>query len=95
MATTKSKPKTQTIAINGDVIDGIAKGMTQSQRMATMITRPSLAAFTVKTFAPIAHDTDEFDIIFELQKAGAEVVGGDMGRIEKMPTALPCLSAPP
>jgi len=84
MPTTKSKPKSQTVALKGDVVDGIAKGMTQSQRIATMITRPSLAAFTVKAFAPIAHDTDEFDIIFELQKAGTEVVGGNMSRVEKM-----------
>lgn len=79
---TEEKPPA--VVLKGDFIDGVDKSMTQSQRMAALTTRSTLAAFTVKAYAGLATDTDEFDIVFELQKAGAEVVGGNMGRIEKM-----------
>lgn len=84
MATIKSKPTPPTVVLQGDGIEGLSKSMTQSQMMAALATRQTMAAFTVKAYAAIAKDADEFDIIAELQKAGAEVVGGNMGRIEKM-----------
>jgi hypothetical protein len=52
--------------------------------MAVLATRSGLTAFTVKAYACVASATDEADIIVELQKAGNEVVGGDLGRLERM-----------
>ena len=84
MATSKSKATSPTVVLNGSAVEGLEKSMTPSQRTAALATRSSMGAFTVKAYAGIASNTDEFDIVFELQKAGAEVVGGDMSRIEKM-----------
>ena len=84
MATSKSKSTPPTVVLKGAAIDGVDKGMTPSQMTAALATRSTLGAFTIKAYAGIADQTDEFDFIVELQKAGAEVVGGDMGRIEKM-----------
>jgi len=88
MATKKTAPTTPVpppVVVNGNEIEGLTKGMTQSQRLAALATRPSMAAaFTVKAFSGICNDVDEFDIIYELQKAGNEVVIGDMSRVEKM-----------
>ena len=80
----KAPAATPSTELQAYAIDGITKGMTTSQNMAVLATRSTLAAFTVKAYSGVAKDTDEADIITELQKAGNEVVGGDMGRVEKM-----------
>ena len=84
MATTKSKQTPSATVVRGDAIDGLVKGMTQSQSMAALATRSTMAAFTVKAYAGVSKDTEETDIITELQKAGSEVVGGNLGRVERM-----------
>ena len=80
----KAPAATPRTELQAYAIDGITKGMTTSQNMAVLATRSTLAAFTVKAYSGVAKDTEEADIITELQKAGNEVVGGDMGRVEKM-----------
>ena len=80
----KAPAATPSTELQAYAIDGITKGMTTSQNMAVLATRSTLAAFTVKAYSGVAKDTEEADIITELQKAGNEVVGGDMGRVEKM-----------
>jgi len=84
MATNKSKSQPPATVLQGNAIDGLAKGMTNSQNMAVLATRSALAAFTLKSYAGIASDTDECDLIVELQNAGNEVVSGNMGRVERM-----------
>ena len=81
----KAPPATPPVVWNGTALEGLSKSATHSQNMAALATRPSVAAaFTVKAYAGIAKDTDEYDIIEELQKAGNEVIGGNLSRVEKM-----------
>jgi hypothetical protein len=83
MATPKSKQTPPAPAIQVDVIDGLSKGMTHSQQVAALATRSTLAAMTVKKFGGLG-GAEELDIILELQMAGNEVVGGNLGRVERM-----------
>jgi len=85
MATKKTEPTTPPVVLNGTAIEGLNKTMTQSQAMASLATRSSgMAAFTVKAYSAFNTDTEESDIVLALQKAGDEVVAGDMGRVERM-----------
>jgi hypothetical protein len=83
MATPKSKQTPPAPAFQVDVINGLSKGMTHSQKVAALATRSTLAAMTIQKFGGVG-GAEELDIIFELQKAGNEVVGGNLGRVERM-----------
>ena len=76
------------VKFNGNVMEGISPEHTNSQNMAALTTRSSTgAAFTIRAYASACHEAEEFDIADALQQAGAEVVGGDLGRVEKMLTS--------
>lgn len=64
---------------------GFTEGNTDSQVMAALSTRSALTATTYKAFS--GGDAMEVtDLMGELRKAGEEVVGGNMGRVEIMLT---------
>jgi hypothetical protein len=63
---------------------GFTKGDTDSQVMAALSTRSALTATTYKAFAGGGEALEVTDLMGELRKAGEEVSGGDMSRVEKM-----------
>ena len=63
---------------------GFTKGDTDSKMMAALSTRSALTATTYKAFAGGGETLQVTDLMGELRKAGEEVAGGDMGRVEKM-----------
>ena len=65
---------------------GFTKGATDSQVMAALSTRSALTATTYKAFAGGGDSLEVSDLMGELRKAGEEVAGGNMNRIEKMLT---------
>lgn len=65
---------------------GFTKGDTDSQMMAALATRSALTATTYKAFAGAGDSLEVTDLMGELRKAGEEVSGGDMSRVEKMLT---------
>jgi len=87
----KAPPETGTesrVKFNGNVMEGISPEHTNSQNMAALTTRATTAAaFTIRAYSTACHEAEEFDIADALQQAGAEVVGGDLGRVEKMLTS--------
>ena len=60
--------------------------MTHSQLSAHLATRSVNSVRSLKKFAHVTQETEVSDILYELQKAGAEVVAGDLSRLEKMLT---------
>jgi hypothetical protein len=73
------------VKLNGNVMEGVSPELTNSQNMSALTTRSTTAAaFTVRAYSAVGHDAEEFDIAEALQLAGVEVVGGDLGRVEKM-----------
>jgi hypothetical protein len=70
---------------------GLAKdmstGMTSSQITASLTTKSVNTAFTLKKFTNVEDSIEVSDYILELQKAGNEVVNGDLGRLERMLTS--------
>jgi hypothetical protein len=65
-------------------LTGMSEDMTDSHLVAFMTTRSVNSAFTVKKFSNVIKETEISDFVCELQKAGNEVVKGDLGRLEKM-----------
>lgn len=63
---------------------GFTKGDTDSQVMAALSTRSALTATTYKAYAGGGDALQVTDLMGELRKAGEEVAGGDMNRVEKM-----------
>ena len=63
---------------------GFTRGDTQSQVLAALTTRSALTATTYKAYAGAGDELEVGDLMSELRKAGEEVAGGDMSRIEKM-----------
>ena len=89
MATTPPNPN----ALNLDerhliagLKEGLSSDMTKSHIVASMTTRSVNSAFTVKKFAHVEDSVEISDYILELQKAGNEVVDGNLGRLERMLT---------
>jgi hypothetical protein len=70
---------------------GCAKGLTSdmnsNQLLAAITTRSVNTAFTVKKFANVEDCVEVSDYMLELQKAGNEVVDGNLGRLERMLTS--------
>ena len=90
MATTPPNPN----ALNLDerhliagLKEGLSSDMTKSHIVASMTTRSVNSAFTVKKFAHVEDSVEISDYILELQKAGNEVVDGNLGRLERMLTS--------
>ena len=90
MATKKDlTPENDPNAIKYDhrhCLDGFTADMTSSQLLATATTRSVGAAYTVKQYANVANTVEITDYMAELDKAGSEVVKGDLTRLEKMLT---------
>jgi hypothetical protein len=63
---------------------GFTRGDTDSQVLAALTTRSALTATTYKAFAGAGDELEVGDLMRELRKAGEEVAGGDMSRVEKM-----------
>ncbi len=64
--------------------DGFTADMTNSQMMAVMATRSSLAATTIKAYAGGGDGLEVTDLMKALREVGEEVSGGNMESIEKM-----------
>lgn len=64
--------------------NGLTSDMNSNQLIAAMTTRSVNTAFTVKRFANVEDSVEVSDYILELQKAGNEVVDGNLGRLERM-----------
>jgi hypothetical protein len=67
--------------------EGLSSDMTPNHIVASMTTRSVNSAFTVKKFANVEESVEVSDYILELQKAGNEVVDGNLGRLERMLTS--------
>ena len=67
--------------------EGLSSDMTPNHIVASMTTRSVNSAFTVKRFANVEESVEVSDYILELQKAGNEVVDGNLGRLERMLTS--------
>ena len=72
--------------LTAGLIDNLSSEMTPNHLVASMTTLSVNTAFTVKKFANVDESVDVSDYILELQKAGNEVVGGNLGRLERMLT---------
>ena len=66
---------------------GLSSGMSQSHITASLTTKSINTAFTVKKFSNVEDSIEVSDYMLELQKAGTEVVSGDLGRLERMLTS--------
>ena len=67
--------------------EGLSSDMTPNHIVASMTTRSVNSAFTVKKFANVEDSVEVSDYILELQKAGNEVVNGNLSRLERMLTS--------
>jgi len=67
--------------------EGLSSDMTPNHIVASMTTRSVNSAFTVKKFANVEESVEVSDYILELQKAGNEVVDGNLSRLERMLTS--------
>lgn len=67
--------------------EGLSSDMTPNHIVASMTARSVNSAFTVKKFANVEDSVEVSDYILELQKAGNEVVDGNLGRLERMLTS--------
>jgi hypothetical protein len=67
-----------------DGVDGIKHGMTDSQVLASVVTRSGLSAPTLKAFGNVSDKLALPDLMDQLRAAGDEVVNGDMNRMERM-----------
>ena len=90
--TTKALPATPASPDpNGYQLDakewGFTKGKTDSQVVAVLSTRSALTATTYKAFAGGGESLQVTDLMNELRQAGAEVVAGNMSRLEVMLTS--------
>jgi hypothetical protein len=79
----KSDPNTYQISAEDW---GFSKGDTESQVLAALSTRSALSATTFKAFTNGGNDLEVSDLMRELRKAGEEVAGGNLSRVEKMLT---------
>jgi hypothetical protein len=69
-----------------DGVEGVKIGMTDSQVIATVVTRSGMSASTLKAYSSAGDSLEVTDLMNELVKAGDEVVAGNMGRMERMLT---------
>ena len=77
-----AKPDPNTFEMGAS--DGATADSTQSQMLAVLATKTSLAALAMKGYVGSQDDLMVKDLVTELKKAGDEIVAGDLGRIERM-----------
>ena len=65
---------------------GFTKDDTHSRALAALSTRSAMTATTYKAYAGGGDMLEVSDLMIELRKAGDEVAGGNMSRVEKMLT---------
>jgi len=73
--------------LEAGMAEGLSSGMTPSHITASLTTKSVNTAFTLKKFTNVEDSIEVSDYILELQKAGNEVVKGDLGRLERMLTS--------
>ena len=73
--------------LTAGLIDNLSSEMSPNHLVASMTTLSVNTAFTVKKFANVEDSVEVSDYILELQKAGNEVVNGNLGRLERMLTS--------
>ena len=90
MAAKKSTPKTAPAAPqqkrNPDAFEVVKSESTTSQALAKLATTSVLSAITLKRYSGAGDALEVPDLVTEMTIAGDEVVGGDMGRVERMLT---------
>lgn len=86
MATKKNAaPNVDTNKIKvAEGVDGVTKDMTPSQVASAVITRGALVTHTMKAYSMAGDEVEVTDLLAELRTAGNEVVGNDLGRMERM-----------
>ena len=85
-ATAKKPPAATPAKRNPDAIEGVVKKETTSQALAKLATTSVLSAVTLKRYSGGGDALGVPDLVDEMRKAGDEVVGGNMGRVERMLT---------
>lgn len=73
--------------LTAGLIDNLSSEMSPNHLVASMTTLSVNTAFTVKKFANVEDSVEVSDYILELQKAGNEVVDGNLSRLERMLTS--------
>ena len=73
--------------LTAGLIGNLSSEMTPNHLVASMTTLSVNTAFTVKKFANVEDSVEVSDYILELQKAGNEVVSGNLSRLERMLTS--------
>lgn len=81
--TAKSDPGT--LQLQGDDL-GLTKDMTQSQLLVGVIGKGVMAAQVTKAYANVGDDMTIGDLMIDMRNSGDDVVGGDLGRMERMLT---------
>lgn len=88
MATKKANAKKTTAATpakrNPEAFEVVKSTDTTSQAMAKLVTTSVLSAVTLKRYSGAGDALEMPDLVGEMRKAGDEVVGGNMGRVERM-----------
>lgn len=73
--------------LTAGLIDNLSSEMSPNHLVASMTTLSVNTAFSVKKFANVEDSVEVSDYILELQKAGNEVVDGNLDRLERMLTS--------
>ena len=84
--TAKKAPAATSAKRNPEAFEVVASKDTTSQAMAKLVTTSVLSAVTLKRYSGAGDALEMPDLVDEMRKAGDEVVGGNMGRVERMLT---------
>jgi hypothetical protein len=84
--TAKKLPAATSAKRNPDAFEVVASKDTTSQALAKLATGSVLSAVTLKRYSGAGNALEIPDLVVEMRKAGDEVVGGNMGRVERMLT---------
>ena len=88
MVTKKSSSKaavdTPPAKRNPDAHEVAASKDTTSQKMAKLVTMSAGSAITLQSYSGGGDALESRDLIVEMEKAGDEVVAGELGRVERM-----------
>ena len=84
--TAKKTPAATPAKRNPDAFEVVASKDTKSQALAKLATTSVLSAITLKRYSGAGDALEVPDLVAEMRKAGDEVVGGNMGRVERMLT---------
>ena len=83
-STTRKAPAAPERKRNPDAFEVVKSSDTESQSLAKLATNSALSAVTLKRYSGGGDNLDLADLMVEMQRAGGEVVAGDMGRVERM-----------